>query len=40
MTAPFAVAHAAEVLTMVGRDSMYYIRVTLYDGSYTRGTKR
>lgn len=39
MTAPFAVAHAAEVLAMVGRDSMV-IYVLRYDGSYTRGTKR
>lgn len=30
---------AAEVLAMVGRDSMV-IYVLRYDGSYTRGTKR
>lgn len=39
MTAPFAVAHAAVVLAMVGRDSMV-IYVLRHDGSYTRGTKR
>lgn len=39
MTAPFAVAHAAVVLAMVGRDSMV-IYVIRHDGSYTRGTKR